>query len=169
MNLTIKLLRQVYLSGSNAILNDRIHKGARFTVSRNNVDLGPGIYEIPSSVGKGPKCSIRPRTALPKRPEIPGPGKYDPTFNSVTRRVGTAIAGTTKRHTLAVKESGVPGPGAYHEESKKLKGSSFTFKKSKETQPKVSEPGPGSYEVPSSIANWPSYAMNKKNTQYRYI
>lgn len=129
--------------------------GERFTVSRNTIALGPGTYDTPSKVGEGPKCSIRPKTAMPKRPEIPGPGQYDPSFIAVTRRVGTAISGSEKRSKLFGKERQTPGPGAYLEEPKKLTGPAFSFKKSKDKQPKVTAPGPGAYKLPSGIANWP--------------
>jgi len=146
-----------------------MHEAKRFTVSRNSITLGPGTYDSPSKVGEGPKCTIRPRTAMPKRPEVPGPGQYEPAFSSVTKRVGISITRGSKRNTLFVQENKIPGPGAYYEESKKLKGPVFSFKKSKEVQPKPSELGPGSYKIPSTIANWPSYTMNKKNNQYQYI
>lgn len=141
----------------------------RFAVSRNSIALGPGTYDTPSKVGEGPKCSIRPKTAMPKRPEIPGPGKYDPTFNAVTRRTGTAIAGTEKRGKLFGKKEEVPAPGTYYEAAKKRSGPAFSFSRSKELKPKDTAPGPGTYKLPSGIANWPNYVASKKNCEYQYI
>lgn len=141
----------------------------RFNVSRNTIAPAPGTYEQPSKIGEGPKCSIRPKTAMVKRPEVPGPGKYDPTLNAVTRRPPTAIAGTERRGKLFGKESQIPGPGAYLEKPTTKPGIAYSFKGLKRAEPKNATPGPGAYKLPSGIGNWPTYAMSKKSTDYQYI
>jgi len=36
----------------------------------------PGVYDQPSTIGKGPAASISGRPAPPKPSEVPGPGSY---------------------------------------------------------------------------------------------
>jgi len=69
----------------------------------------------------------------------------------------------------------VPGPGTYVNSAEKLKTAapSFGFGTSKRPEigkTKMVVPGPGSYKLPSKIADCPDYAMpNRKDSTSKYV
>lgn len=117
---------------------------------------GPGEYFIHK--GKdAPAYTMRPKTATNKKEFGPGPGHYNPSA-SCTQFKWT-IGKEKKEMDFGNYSNKVPGPGVYNT-MKGLGGPKWTFG----TQPrtvknKVDNPGPGSYNLYSSISNLPRYAV----------
>ena len=125
---------------------------------------GPGSYATKSTVGDGPKAALSPRLN-PLKPVavVPGPGTYEPKHDSVVEKVPASGIGYGERGALnAKKTTNVPGPGAYTNAGGLKTGPKFGFGTSQRTNDKPSpNPGPGNYNVPSTIAALPSYEKSK--------
>lgn len=99
---------------------------------------------------------------------VPAPGTYTPN-ETVTRRAGPMIS-MGARTVTETKKMAIPGPGTYVSslEKVRLAAPSFGFGSSKRPdisgkKGKFMTPGPGSYTVPSTIADVPAYAMPSRN------
>lgn len=65
----------------------------------------------------------------------------------------------------------VPGPGTYDKNlADKSKAPQYGFGTGPQTDMKINtlSPGPGTYRLPSTISNLPSYAMAAKE-EYRFV
>lgn len=68
----------------------------------------------------------------------------------------------------------MPGPGAYVNSAEKLKQSSPSFGFGSSQRPvvgstKLNVPGPGSYKLPSKIADVPDFAMPNRKMESKYV
>lgn len=133
-------------------------------------------YDLPTTIGEGPKLTIGPKIKTRSKTEGPGPGTYNPEpigkppsyifGSSKTQLFDTKIRSpgpiykidsnfevpthsfTWSRRETKVLKDPVPGPGSYEKQST-LKESSITFKsRQKDMSFKYSKtiPGPGTYD-----------------------
>ena len=110
-------------------------KATRTQKPKENASVGPGSYFY-TEKSKGPSYSIYKRYRNQQRADTPGPGAYY--FKSW---------GGELKSTSMVKLSQKISP-------------QWSFAKGGRIQPKDEPtPGPGSYNIPSSIADVPSYAI----------
>ena len=110
---------------------------------------GPGVYECKSVISEGPKFSLKGRIRLIQKPQIPGPGDYDPKTPSFDK---TFTHSFTKEPRLVpnIKEKEYsPGPGAY-DIPKELNRTGIKFGNETRVKSAISfVPGPGAYSLPS--------------------
>lgn len=122
----------------------------RDTVPINNKYPGPGNYEAPSILSEGPKYTMSPRTSIEGSLNPVGPGQYE---IKDTDKPTAYKFGSKERNSGLENKNSVPGPGAYNtllEEN--AKASKFGLDK-REKLDRKNTPGPGAYEIPSSIEN----------------
>lgn len=125
---------------------------------------GPGSYQSKTTIGEGPKIGLSPRY-VGKKPTllIPGPGAYEPQVNVISEKmpspgIGYGTRGGMPNKTLAI----VPGPGAYTTLDEKREGPKYGFGTSQRVSHKVVvNPGPGNYEIASTVAAVPGYEKSK--------
>ena len=120
---------------------------------------GPGAYYAEARVVKdSPSYSMRPRTAKSRQSGGPGPGQYNPSA-SCTQFKWT-MGKEEKGFDLTNKNgASVPGPGLYNT-VKGLGGPKWSFGTEQRSHDhKSSNPGPGAYNIFSSISNLPRYAI----------
>lgn len=135
-------------------------------IARKNIP-GPGAYLAKSYLCEGPKIGI---SSHPDKGKIriavqPGPGSYQPSFQSIISKSPAIGLGYGKRGGLESKATTtVPGPGAYAVSNNKQKGPKFGFGTSKRGPEKKPNqyPGPGNYKMQSLIGDLPSYEKSKK-------
>ncbi|OMJ86607.1 hypothetical protein SteCoe_11821 [Stentor coeruleus] len=124
---------------------------------RNINTPGPGQYSA-NRFSNSPAYSIRPKTAVNKFDNFPGPGHYD--AHASIGDIKWSI-GNQKRTGIydSYKSASVIGPGHYYK-GKESDGPKWSFTKSVRNDKKNNNaPGPGAYEIFSSISNLPSYAV----------
>ena len=109
-----------------------------------------------------------------KNLDLPGPGEYDP-YTFVPSNYPPSIAhvmGTGQRSDLGVGKSHMfPGPGQYETDGSRIYGPGYQYGfgtefKSTEIK-KTFEPGPGSYDLPTTVGHIPKYLLlgNTVNAQ----
>ena len=134
-------------------------------------------YSVPGKIVEGPsfqmgsKCEGQSYVATEQKKTIanPGPGSYAPQFYKTIHQNGSySIKG---RYTLR-QALQVPGPGAYTIDASPGKQStpSVHFGSASQREPLKPScaPGPGSYHIPSSMANLPGYT-GAGSKQFAYI
>jgi len=132
-------------------------KAGRKELTNTNQVPGPGTFNIPSTIGEGPKISMIERRGKYQISEVPGPGFYS---SPVHENLISSTFSKQARWKQQVKDT--PGPGQYDLPKQKIPG--FTFKKDiNEREDSDEEPGPGHYIIPSSIPDIPKYYQVKAN------
>ncbi len=105
---------------------------------------------------------------------VPGPGSHSPTVVPSKQRAPQFSMGAKLSSSLTRNEY-VPGPGTYVNTSEKMKQTapSFGFGTSKRPDiggnAKNAVPGPGSYKLPTRIADVPDFAMPNKKAESKYV
>lgn len=97
--------------------------------------------------------------------QSPGPGAYEPKVGAVFEKAPSVGLGHGKRNgALELCSSAtVPGPGHYPLKDVK-EGPRFGFGTSKRTASKSNDvPGPGKYEIPSTVGDLPPHERSKHN------
>ena len=128
---------------------------------------GPGSYVSKTFIGEGPKIGIKPRND-PKPSEnskSPGPGAYQPNISAVIEKSPSIGLGHGKRGGALgnSNSSSYPGPG-YYPLKEIHEGPKFGFGSSKRKPEKISNvPGPGKYEIPSTVGELPPHERSKHN------
>jgi hypothetical protein len=104
-------------------------------------------YELPTSIGEGPKISLHPRLKERKSYSGPGPGAYNP---ELPGKIPSFVFGSSKGQLFDTK---VRSPGPIYNIEKKLEvpTHSFTWSRRDGTVDKEKTPGPGTYETKSSL------------------
>ena len=114
---------------------------------------GPGAYSAVSKSFAGAVFSKSPRRGLNSSMDTPGPGSY--MYKPTHSGSGWTIAGRYKRKP----GDEVPGPGMYNPK-KKGDAPHWGFGTGRRTSSARDEsPGPAAYNVGSTIANLPNYAL----------
>jgi hypothetical protein len=138
---------------------NNLYQSFRFTKSKKtfligrNTGPGPGDYEI--SPIKDMRCySFRPKLSLREKDPVPGPGKYEPSFE-LTKETSPKWAMRGKDDLSSSFK--IPGPGTYGVSDISL-GPKWAFSRSsRRISSKNTSPGPGAYEIKSTIGDAPSY------------
>jgi hypothetical protein len=76
---------------------------------------GPGQYDQPSTIGRGPAVSIRGRLDVEPKSNSIGPGAYEADVNAIKDRVKSAQFSKNKRELLSPSSDELrkPAPGQY--------------------------------------------------------
>lgn len=120
---------------------------------------GPGHYDV-KVTKESPSYSIRPRTATTRKKDTPGPGQYNPSVSYYEYKWSIGKEQKGLNYSLS-KSASVPGPG-YYDVSKGLGGPKWGFGTStRDKNKKDPNPGPGAYNLFSTISNLPNYALSR--------
>eukprot|EP01016_Furgasonia_blochmanni_P022269 TRINITY_DN242_c0_g1_i2.p1 TRINITY_DN242_c0_g1~~TRINITY_DN242_c0_g1_i2.p1 ORF type:complete len:467 (-),score=74.34 TRINITY_DN242_c0_g1_i2:136-1464(-) len=144
---------------------------SRHDIHVDNFQPGPGAYDprVPDKHSP-PRYGFRMKTAVPDgRLKAPGPGSYE--YGSTVSNVPTYRFGNSKRDGLYRTES-VPGPGAYESKPKVVEGPRFGFGSASRDDLHNSSkfvPGPGSYNMRSSIDREHGYSMVARRPESAYV
>jgi hypothetical protein len=126
---------------------------------------GPGAYAAKSFIGEGPKIGMKSRNSLKNNASSlsPGPGSYEPNVSVVIEKAPSVGLGQGKRSGALGNTSTIPGPGHYLVKEVK-EGPSFGFGTSKRSEAILNKvPGPGKYELPSTVGELPPHERSKRN------
>lgn len=131
---------------------------------------GPGSYNQKPKLGEGPKYAIRPKTAVILREAGPGPGQYEPKAGSVKKRPPSAVIGHQARDAEFVAQTKAsPGPAAYMQSRALTARPAYGFGTAKKLQLTNDVPGPGTYRIPCTFANPPSFLLPGRSTEFTYV
>jgi len=124
---------------------------------------GPGVYEVLSKVGEGPKYQMGSRVSqggIFVTSDVPGPGTYKPVNCNTSAKfsmkgkhyIGTSIVitpdGGHEKMTEA-NDFNVPGPGTYHATTSQLYPNLST-RFGKEARPRMGAPGADKIPAPNA-------------------
>jgi hypothetical protein len=119
---------------------------------------GPGAYNpSPLKIEKNYSIPKSQSTSKLNSKESPGPGSYEPkvSYNSQYESIGI---NKDKRRAFYDEKSGIPGPGQYSFNDSTIPKNGFSIGHEKRGGNKSSEnPGPGNYNLPSTVSNLPTY------------
>jgi len=131
---------------------------------------GPGAYSTRPKIGEAPKYAMRPKTALPVRENVPGPGQYTPIPNNIRKRPPSAVIGRQQRSADLTAVKGMPGPGAYVSECKSSRNApAYSFGSARKISKTELVPGPGAYRVPCTFANLPKYSVMTSSQEFGFV
>ena len=89
---------------------------------------GPGNYTVKSTIGGGPACVIRPKTAAPKPDGLPGPGQYTSDLDKPLGKIPSVVIGNEERKNPMLNGNKTnPGPGQYNVYSTLDSRRSYTY------------------------------------------
>ena len=129
-------------------------------IAKATSNPGPGEYGYEKSYGSA-KYSFAGKKPDPKPVNpVPGPGQYNPEANYTWSNTAHHIIGTGQRSNISKgRPRTIPGPGNYNI-SGKADGPYWGFAKDQRTKDQEDEdPGPGYYDIPSTIADVPKYLL----------
>ena len=118
-----------------------------------NENPGPGTYEITQKAVEGPKFTMLGRDFHRTNKKSPGPGHYEIEGNdNITKEKAPAFVIGTASRTDRPGSGYIPGPGAYDTRGKEI-GPKWRFgTESKNKLFRERVPGPGSYQIPNTLA-----------------
>jgi hypothetical protein len=144
-----------------------IGRGVRDPISSKFDTPGPNAYNI-ADEGKGQfrfHMGMRTNYKANRGQDAPGPGEY---LRDLYEQIGpTHLIGTGQRSDLGVGKAYLaPGPGQYNVRGKN-EGPEIKFgNEVKSTKiKKTYEPGPGTYDLPSTVGNIPRYLRLKNEKE----
>ncbi|OMJ89849.1 hypothetical protein SteCoe_7931 [Stentor coeruleus] len=142
--------------------NNLFPKAERVGITTKTIVPGPGVYEIKSKGVEGPSYSFRPKLRVKEVYPVPGPGNYNPNSSTVKEKSPSWGLGKSEKIDGTSKDRSFPGPGTYLAFST-LAGPKWGFGSSKRGWlVEGASPGPGTYEVKSSIGATPTYVTISK-------
>ena len=151
------------VEGHKTVPGYSIGRGVREPISNKFETPGPNVYNVLDDGKKQYKFHMGMRTNYKanRGQETPGPGEY---LADLYEQIGaTHLIGTGQRSDLGVGKAYLaPGPGQYNIRGK-IEGPEVKFgNEIKNTKiKKTYEPGPGSYDLPSTVGNIPRYLRLK--------
>lgn len=163
------LLEAQHQDGGKVLLHFSIGSSKRGDLSQVVGTPGPGAYNQPGKMGEGPKYGIRPKTAVSRKEDAPGPGQYN-TSVEVIKGTGPkpVMSKATRRDNFGEARNN-PGPGTYMHPSTLKGGPAFSFGRSLGIDHANDVPGPGAYKIPSKLVDLPDYAMPEKSKEFQFI
>lgn len=149
----------------------RMDKSSRNINMAKNSSPEPGTYNLPSTIGNGPKIAFHGRLDKEKMNTIPGPGAYDPNPKAILERFPKIVLSTgprTEKDFTTRKD--IPGPGTYVLKST-LNGPKFGFGVGKRKYYKTNKdiPGPGTYKLLSTIGRAETYQLPGNKFQHSCV
>lgn len=119
------------------------------------------MYEIKSMIVEGPRFTFRQKLKVREGDRVPGPGNYNP--NALVGKEKSPAWGVSKGEKSAEgKDKSLPGPGSYLTKGT-FTGPKWGFGSEKRGKSaEIKNPGPGTYEIRSSIGAAPSYVAVPK-------
>jgi hypothetical protein len=163
------LLEALHQDGGNTSLTFSIGSGKRGELSQVIGTPGPGSYNQPGKIGEGPKYGMRPKTAVNRKEDVPGPGQYNALIEVVKGGGPKPVMSKATRGDNFGEARRNPGPGAYMHPSALKGGPAFSFGRSAGIDHANDVPGPGAYRVPSKVVDLPDYAMPEKSKEFQFI
>ena len=149
----------------------KIYAGSRNKTIVKSTGPEPGTYNLPTTLGKGPKIVLHGRRPKEHIEAIPGPGAYNPNPKIIIEKYPKIALSTAPRceKDYSTKKD-VPGPGMYKLKST-LDGPKFGFGIGKKLNYSYDQgiPGPGAYKVPCTIGKAENYQLPGKKTEFGYI
>ncbi|CAG9322503.1 unnamed protein product [Blepharisma stoltei] len=155
-----------------------IGRARRLSLNSDTINPGPGAYEskweriknpnysfshssrdgfLNTSVLEDGKESVRTHRRIKTSKEItPGPSDYAPNYNCNKILSPRAVAGRSVRDSWIADKSN-PGPGNYTPKSDYF-SPRFSFSRDQKTRVTKDVPGPGQYDIPSTIGSIKSTA-----------
>lgn len=152
---------QYAAKGSLSKQGGRIGTSTRKAGERVSTAPGPGNYAVGTTIGESPAYSLRGRYYTEKRQNVPGPGAYNQDADSILEHSPSVAFGRQSKDPLPhSKSTDSTGPGRYYSPLKPA-GVQWSFGSEKKgTEFKSDIPGPGTYDVQSTIAVLPSYVKS---------
>lgn len=126
-------------------LHCRIGSSKRGDLSQVIGTPGPGSYQQPGKIGEGPKYAMRPKTAVTRKEDVPGPGQYNTSIDPVKANGPKPVMSKANRGDNFSEARQNPGPGSYMYPSKLKGGPAFSFGRSTGIDHANDVPGPGAY------------------------
>jgi hypothetical protein len=140
----------------------KFSKGKRYK-DYNSCQPGPGEYKIKSTLG-GPKAVLSGRPKAKKKWSDPGPGAYN-VHQSNNQRPQSAKFGTAKR--MPILNDCTPGPGSYNNwDLRDPRWATFGTSKRPKTAKKSWDPGPGAYNIRSTLCEKPGKTIAGKRRSH---
>jgi hypothetical protein len=105
---------------------------------------------------------------------VPGPGTHSPTVIPSKNKSPVYSMGAKLSSSL-VRNEHVPGPGTYVNSSEKMKQTAPSFGFGTSQRPNIAGnqkfqvPGPGSYRLPTRVADVPGFAMTGQKEEHKYV
>lgn len=148
----------------------KMNRGSRNTSMAKRGMPEPGSYNVPTTIGKGPKIAFHGRLGKEKVSTIPGPGAYDPNPKAIQERYPKIVLSTGPRTEKDFStRRDIPGPGTYPLKST-LTGPKFGFGIGKKGEQRNDDtPGPGTYKVPCTLGKAESYQFSPNKSQYSFV
>lgn len=149
--------------------------GQKIDLAKTLTDTpGPGSYNYASTITEGKKYGMGGRTDMFKnngRDDSPGPGQYSPSIDKSKKSAPKFGFGTDSRLKEAGKRQ-MPDPGSYNIKDDLMHKTSSSWGMgygSKVDFNKMSEnnPGPGSYEMKSTITDGKKYGIGNKTDMFK--
>ena len=139
----------------------RFGTGPRESEGRKETAPGPGNYAVRTSIGEGPSYSLRGKVKAETVEAVPGPGTYRQDSAAVHERPPQVPFGRESKSDLKDRSVDSTGPGMYYS-PKQPDGIKWSFgQERKGTVVKAEGPGPGTYELKSTLADLPAYSRGK--------
>ncbi|CAG9314055.1 unnamed protein product [Blepharisma stoltei] len=119
---------------------------------------GPGAYSL-SNQPDGPVYTIKGKYQSKKSDFLPGPGQYNPQKRD--KSPSYSVSRANRSHASHSKNE-VPGPGTYNSSNTdRVPGWGFGSDRWKKRS-FLASPGPGYYDIRTTIGQLPSYALSKR-------
>jgi hypothetical protein len=146
-------------------------KGERQNIFADSFTPGPGAYDPKQAkIGEGQKVAIQDRNIKHHINENPGPAYYHPKPEQVLINHSSLKFSRSPRWEKSglpsfMGRNNNPGPGAYENPETSKKPSGWTFTKDlKHKTIEDDEPGPGHYNIPSTIPDVAKYLVPEKSS-----
>jgi hypothetical protein len=134
---------------------------------------GPGSYQVDARSNKGVGFAKSRRSDIVQSALGPGPGYYNPGNTVLKHHPAFSLRpkDTKLKSSLDRYKQSIPGPGMYNPVLHR-KVNSIGFGSSSRTtfvpKDQLNTPGPGSYKIPSKVAEVPVYESKIKPEEFKY-
>lgn len=155
-------------------------RGSGYDARKAKLVPGAGSYELKSMAFniEKPKFHMGVKLVADDTTKyihsVPGPGAHSPTVQNSKSKAPVYSMGSKLKSTL-VKDDRNPGPGTYVNAGERLKQTAPSFGFGTSQRPaiggsgKQNFPGPGSYKLPTKIADVPDFAMPGRGGDSKYV
>lgn len=135
------------------------------TELKNNLECNTS-YDLPTTIGEGPKLSIGAKAKYRNKSEGPGPGTYNP---EPIGKIPSYVFGISSKTDLFDTKIRSPGPIYNVENSFEVPTFSFTWSRRHAQTVKNAYPGPGSYEKKSTLKeSLITFKSRQKDFRFKY-